>query len=202
MILEIIFSHTQTQGLKSSFCKRCRRREKMSWSVASACAHLAGGGRVAHGCCVLPVQFGRVVIQVQSLDGHHHPGHLAGIVWKSRDREKKFRVRRARGARGASTLQEYARCNKHQCPAMTQRLHLHSIKPVQLSLQARSSIPSLRPPKNFSSSQITLESAQLAKYTVVHLVSFGLCYSSQPPSWSTADASIAEEFFHIKVFRS
>lgn len=56
--------------------------------------------------------------------------------------------------------------------------------------------------KNFSSSQITLESAQLAKYTVVHLVSFGLCYSSQPPSWSTADASTAEEFFHIKVFRS
>lgn len=53
-----------------------------------------------------------------------------------------------------------------------------------------------------NSTQITLASAQLAKYTVVHLVSFGLHYSSQHPSWSTTDASIAVKFFHIKVFRS
>lgn len=44
------------------------------------CPDLANGGGVAHGGCVLSVQLWCVVVQVQSLDGHHHPGHLAGIV--------------------------------------------------------------------------------------------------------------------------
>lgn len=44
---------------------------------------LTRGGRVAHGGGVLAVQLRGVVVQVQRLDGHHHPGHLAGVVWKS-----------------------------------------------------------------------------------------------------------------------
>lgn len=44
---------------------------------------LTRGGGVAHGGGVLAVQLRGVVVQVQRLDGHHHPGHLAGVVWRS-----------------------------------------------------------------------------------------------------------------------
>lgn len=50
-----------------------------------ACPDLANGGGVAHGRGVLSVQLWRVVVHVQGLDGHHHPGHLAGIVCRGEE---------------------------------------------------------------------------------------------------------------------
>lgn len=48
---------------------------------------LANGGGVAQGRRILSVQLRCVVVQVQSLDGHHHPGHLAGIVCREEEGE-------------------------------------------------------------------------------------------------------------------
>lgn len=42
---------------------------------------LSGGWWVTHGCCVLSVQLGSIVIQVQRFYGNHHSGHLTGVVW-------------------------------------------------------------------------------------------------------------------------
>lgn len=68
--------------------RRCMKsfvcfRGKKDW----ACPDLANRGGVAHGRGVLSVQLRGVVVQVQSLDGHHHPGHLTGIICqKKRER--------------------------------------------------------------------------------------------------------------------
>lgn len=92
------------------------------------------------------------------------------------------------------------RYNKRHCPHTHTGAHFTPLIPFNCPHKRDQAFQSLS--KRFNSTQITLASAQLAKYTVVHLVSFGLRYSSQPPSWSTTDASIAVKFFHIKVFRS
>lgn len=75
-------------------------------------------------------------------------------------------------------------------------VHFHSIKFIRLSSQARSSVSVIVQKLQQHSDHISRRT--LAKYTVVHLVSFGSCYSSQAPSWRTTDASAAVRFFHIK----
>lgn len=121
-----------------------------------------------------------------------------------RAKQKQAAYDRAQDATRQLYLQEYMntvpRCNKRHCPHTHTGAHFTPLIPFNCPHKRDQAFQSLS--KRFNSTQITLASAQLAKYTVVHLVSFGLRYSSQPPSWSTTDASIAVKFFHIKVFRS